>query len=140
MEMWIARDKNGELYLYNEKPFRREKDFFLDIAGFDFCEVPKEYLPSVTWENSPQRVILELAPEEPVTKKVGENIRPILDQKIADCGFSVRVNFCLKAADINTIGELVKWRKCELLKFRNFGIRSLKEIEDYLAKNGLNLT
>lgn len=130
MGIWIARDKNGELYLYNERPFRREKEFSLNIVGFDFCEIPEEYFPSVTWENSPQEVELKLIEVKPGTKE-------FLNRKIADCGFSMRVNFCLKAADINTVGELVKWRECELLKFRNFGIRSLKEIENFLTANGL---
>ena len=45
---------------------------------------------------------------------------------------------CLKAADVDTLGDLVIYNKSDLLKFRNFGKKSLTELDDLL--NGLNLT
>lgn len=143
MDLWIARNKKGGLCLFYGKPEALpEHGCFVEgcfpISGVvDSMCLPKEWFPEVTWENSPKKVRLELVTEEPVTKKVGENIIPILGQKIADCGFSIRVRYCLKAAEIHTVGELVKYKRDDLLKFRNFGIRSLKEIEDFLSDHGL---
>ena len=51
---------------------------------------------------------------------------------------SVRALNCLKAADVETLGELVQFNKNDLLKFRNFGKKSLTELDELLA--GLNLT
>ena len=50
---------------------------------------------------------------------------------------SVRALNCLKAADVETLGDLVQFNKNDLLKFRNFGKKSLTELDDLLA--GLNL-
>jgi DNA-directed RNA polymerase subunit alpha len=51
---------------------------------------------------------------------------------------SVRAYNCLKAAKINTLAELVHYDTHELLKFRNFGKKSLVEIEELLVEKGLN--
>jgi len=50
----------------------------------------------------------------------------------------VRSSNCLRAAEIKTIGELVQKGEAEMLKFRNFGRKSLKEIQDILAEMGLH--
>ena len=52
--------------------------------------------------------------------------------------FSVRALNCLKAADVETLGELVKFNKNDLLKFRNFGKKSLTELDELLES--LNLS
>lgn len=61
MELWIARDKDGELYIYPDKPY---------IAGGVFCndsetffKISGDAFPQVTWENSPQRVRIEIMEE-----------------------------------------------------------------------------
>ena len=51
---------------------------------------------------------------------------------------SVRALNCLKAADVETLGELVSYNKNDLLKFRNFGKKSLTELEDLIESKGLS--
>ena len=54
-----------------------------------------------------------------------------------EIGFTQRTLNCLKAAEIETIGDLVEWRKIDLLKFRNFGKKSLQELNDFLESKNL---
>lgn len=61
----------------------------------------------------------------------------ILDKKIKDCGFSLRTKNCLVSADIETVGDLVDYKKVDLLRLRNFGKKSLQEIEYFLHDNKL---
>ena len=51
---------------------------------------------------------------------------------------SVRALNCLKAADVETLGELVRYQKNDLLKFRNFGKKSLTELDELLERLDLN--
>ena len=64
--------------------------------------------------------------------------RQLLKTKLVDMDLSVRALNCLKAAEVATLGELVKFNKNDLLKFRNFGKKSLTEIEDLIKTKGLN--
>ncbi len=66
------------------------------------------------------------------------HMRQMLKQKLVDLDLSVRALNCLKAADVDTLGELVRYNKNDLLKFRNFGKKSLTELEDLL--DNLNLS
>jgi len=65
------------------------------------------------------------------------HMRQLLKTKLVDLDLSVRALNCLKAADVNTLGDLVVYNKNDLLKFRNFGKKSLSEIEDLLSNLGL---
>ena len=65
------------------------------------------------------------------------HMRQLLKTKLADQDLSVRALNCLKAADVETVGDLVKLHRSELLKFRNFGKKSLTELDELLAS--LNL-
>jgi DNA-directed RNA polymerase subunit alpha len=71
------------------------------------------------------------------------HMRQLLKSKLVDMDLSVRALNCLKAADVETLGELVSFNKNDLLKFRNFGKKSLMELEDLVkAKNltfGMNV-
>lgn len=60
MKLWIARDEDGDLYLYEREPIR-ESDFF--YSSYDTIEVDKNLFPKVTFENSPQEVELKLVEE-----------------------------------------------------------------------------
>ncbi|MGB1039098.1 MAG: DNA-directed RNA polymerase subunit alpha C-terminal domain-containing protein, partial [Bacteroidia bacterium] len=51
---------------------------------------------------------------------------------------SVRAFNCLRAAEIKTLGDLVQYDIADLLKFRNFGKKSLTELEDFVKEKGLN--
>jgi DNA-directed RNA polymerase subunit alpha len=71
------------------------------------------------------------------------HMRQLLKTKLVDLDLSVRALNCLKAAEVDTLGELVSYNKNDLLKFRNFGKKSLAELEDLVkAKNlhfGMNV-
>ena len=66
------------------------------------------------------------------------HMRQLLKTKLADMDLSVRALNCLKAADVETLGELVHYNKNDLLKFRNFGKKSLTELDELL--DGLHLS
>ncbi|MDR1761835.1 MAG: DNA-directed RNA polymerase subunit alpha [Bacteroidales bacterium] len=66
------------------------------------------------------------------------HMRQLLKSKLVDMDLSVRALNCLKAADVETLGELVSFNKNDLLKFRNFGKKSLTELDELLED--LNLT
>ena len=65
------------------------------------------------------------------------HMRQLLKTKLVDLDLSVRALNCLKAAYVETLGELVAFNKNDLLKFRNFGKKSLTELEDLIAAKGL---
>ena len=66
------------------------------------------------------------------------HMRQLLKTKLVDMDLSVRALNCLKAADVDTLGDLVQYNKTDLLKFRNFGKKSLTELDDLLES--LNLS
>ena len=65
------------------------------------------------------------------------HMRQLLKTKLVDMDISVRALNCLKAADVETLGDLVSYAKADLLKFRNFGKKSLTELEDLVDNKGL---
>ncbi len=65
-------------------------------------------------------------------------MRQLLKQRLVEMDLSVRALNCLKAADVDTLGELVQYNKADLLKFRNFGKKSLTELDELLANLNLN--
>lgn len=69
--------------------------------------------------------------------ETGMHMRQLLKSKLVDMDLSVRALNCLKAADIETLGDLVSYNKNDLLKFRNFGKKSLTELEDLVENKGL---
>lgn len=66
------------------------------------------------------------------------NMSKLLATDIHDCDLSVRATKCLECADIHTIRDLVKYYRTDLLKFRNFGKKSLTELDEFLESNGLH--
>jgi DNA-directed RNA polymerase subunit alpha len=95
---------------------------------------------------SDEKIKLETKEKTP-TEELDENtlhMRQLLNTKLVDLDLSVRALNCLKAADVETLGELVAYAKADLLKFRNFGKKSLTELEELVrAKNlsfGMNIT
>jgi len=65
------------------------------------------------------------------------HMRQLLKTKLVDMDLSVRALNCLKAADVETLGDLVSFNKSDLLKFRNFGKKSLTELDDLVEGKGL---
>ena len=79
--------------------------------------------------------------EEEVEEEVDEEflrIKALLERSVEELELSVRSSNCLKAANIKTIGDLVTKSEGEMLKYRNFGRKSLKEIADILANMNLH--
>jgi len=66
------------------------------------------------------------------------HMRQLLKSKLSDMDLSVRALNCLKAADVETLGELVQFNKNDLLKFRNFGKKSLTELDELVERKGLS--
>ncbi|MGC8866510.1 MAG: DNA-directed RNA polymerase subunit alpha [Bacteroidales bacterium] len=66
-----------------------------------------------------------------------QQLRQLLKTKLVDLNLSVRALNCLKSADVETLGDLVSYTKADLLKFRNFGKKSLTELEQLVASKGL---
>jgi len=66
------------------------------------------------------------------------HMRQLLKTKLVDLDLSVRALNCLKAADVDTLGDLVGYNKNDLLKFRNFGKKSLTELDDLLSNMNLS--
>ena len=67
------------------------------------------------------------------------HMRQLLKSKLVDMELSVRALNCLKTAEVETLGELVSFNKTDLLKFRNFGKKSLTELEELVKDKGLSL-
>ena len=89
---------------------------------------------------SDERITIEIE-EKPVTDEFDEELlrmRQLLKTRLIDMDLSVRALNCLKAAEVDTLGDLVKYTKNDLLKFRNFGKKSLTELDELLAKLNLN--
>jgi len=79
----------------------------------------------------------ELKKDSNVSDEKDAQMRQLLKTKLVDLDLSVRALNCLKAADVETLGELVAFNKNDLLKFRNFGKKSLAELEELLQSKGL---
>jgi DNA-directed RNA polymerase subunit alpha len=91
--------------------------------------------------------ITEDVEEKVTTEEFDEDIlhmRQLLKTRLVDMDLSVRALNCLKAADVDTIADLVSYNKNDLLKFRNFGKKSLTELEELVQSKqltfGMNLS
>ncbi|PKO96197.1 MAG: DNA-directed RNA polymerase subunit alpha [Bacteroidetes bacterium HGW-Bacteroidetes-7] len=89
---------------------------------------------------SDEKITLE-TPIEVISNELDEEslrMRHLLMTKLADMELSVRALNCLKAADIDTLADLVSLQRSELMKFRNFGKKSLSEIDNLVERYRLN--
>jgi len=88
---------------------------------------------------SDERITLEQEPKRDVEEfdESSMHMRQLLKTKLVDMDLSVRALNCLKAADIETLGDLVAFNKNDLLKFRNFGKKSLTELEELVESKNL---
>ena len=88
---------------------------------------------------SDEKITLETE-EKSVTEEFDENtlhIRQLLKTRLVDMDLSVRALNCLKAADVDALGDLVAYNRNDLLKFRNFGKKSLAELDQLVETKGL---
>jgi len=90
---------------------------------------------------SDEKITINLDKEPATTQEeldeAANNIRQLLKTKLTDFDLSVRALNCLKAAELETMGQLVSYNKQDLLKFRNFGKKSLTELETMIKSKGL---
>lgn len=89
---------------------------------------------------SDERITME-ADEIAQTESYDEeslHMRQLLKTKLVDMDLSVRALNCLKAAEVDTLGDLVSYHKSDLMKFRNFGKKSLTELEELVINKNLN--
>ena len=89
---------------------------------------------------SNERITLE-ADERAQTETYDEeslHMRQLLKTKLIDMDLSVRALNCLKAAEVETLGDLVSYNKNDLMKFRNFGKKSLTELDELVNSKGLS--
>ena len=90
---------------------------------------------------SDEKIALE-TPENEENEEFDEEVlhmRQLLKTKLVDMDLSVRALNCLKSAEVETLGELVVFNKTDLLKFRNFGKKSLTELDELLANLNLSV-
>jgi DNA-directed RNA polymerase subunit alpha len=135
---------------YSIEPFRVEQrtDFEKLIIEID---TDGSILPKVALEEaakilifhfmlfSNEKIVLETQ-ETNVSDTLDEEMlrmRQLLNSRLADMSLSVRALNCLKAAEVDTLGQLVQLHRSDLLKFRNFGKKSLTELDELLDKNKL---
>ena len=89
---------------------------------------------------SDEKITLNLE-ENSATEEYDEDVlhmRQLLKTKLSDQDLSVRALNCLKAAEVETVGDLVRFNRNDLLKFRNFGKKSLSELDDLLTNLNLH--
>ena len=89
---------------------------------------------------SDEKITLNLE-ENSATEEFDEDVlhmRQLLKTKLSDQDLSVRALNCLKAAEVETVGDLVRFNRNDLLKFRNFGKKSLSELDDLLTNLNLH--
>jgi DNA-directed RNA polymerase subunit alpha len=86
----------------------------------------------INFEEEPEEVVEEVDEEQ-------ERLKELLSRSVEEMELSVRSGNCLKTASIKTIGDLVHKTEAEMLRYRNFGRKSLNEIKEILAEMGLSL-
>jgi DNA-directed RNA polymerase subunit alpha len=104
-----------------------------DALGYAAKIVKDHMLLFIQFDESP----MEAA--EPVVDEEHERLRDILGRSVEELELSVRSGNCLRRANIKTLGDLVRRTEPEMLKYRNFGKQSLKEITEILQGMGLHL-
>ena len=112
----------------------------LAACGDDDEEEPTE-APKVQPTEAPAATAVPEPEEEEEVSQIDEDvlrIRKLLKMNVEELELSVRSHNCLKAADIHSIGDLVHRDEQEMLKFRNFGRKSLQELSKILEEKGLH--
>jgi DNA-directed RNA polymerase subunit alpha len=86
----------------------------------------------INFEEEPEEEQIEMSDET-------DQLKDLLTRSVDELELSVRSSNCLKNANIKTIGELVRKNEAEMLKYRNFGRKSLNEIKEIITEMGLSL-
>lgn len=104
-----------------------------DAVGYAAKIIKDHMLLFIKFEEEPAEEVSEVVDQEL------ERMRELLNRSVDELELSVRSSNCLKAANLKTLGELVRKTEADMLKYRNFGRKSLKEILDILDGMGLEL-
>lgn len=104
-----------------------------DALGFAAKIVKDHMLLFIKFDEAP------MEEQEPEVDEERERLRELMGRSVEELELSVRSGNCLRRANIRTLGELVRRTEPEMLKYRNFGKQSLKEISEILAGMGLHL-
>lgn len=63
--MWIARDADGSLYIYTDKPKKHQEEGYWSLSKGASCDIPSEFWPEISWEDKePRKLILKFIKEE----------------------------------------------------------------------------
>jgi DNA-directed RNA polymerase subunit alpha len=104
-----------------------------DALGYAAKILKDHMLLFIHFEEEPTEETEEVVNEE------SEKMKELLERSVEELELSVRSSNCLKAANLKNLGELVTKSESDMLKYRNFGRKSLKEIADILDGMGLHL-
>jgi len=104
-----------------------------DALGYAAKILKDHMLLFIRFEEEPMEEVVEEVDQEV------ERMKELLNRSVDELELSVRSSNCLKAANIRSLGELVRKTESDMLKYRNFGRKSLKEIVDILEGMGLSL-
>ena len=146
---WIAEDfgltrsRIMQIFYKGCRKARRLKDIRDNLDELDRLRIEnvglKNTVRVMSNELKKKMVCYNLSDEERIRKiRETDEVIKTLSTSLRDCNLSVRALHCLRAAEIGTVGELVRYNKSDLLKFRNFGKRSLSELDDLLNSVGLS--
>ncbi len=127
----VSEDLEEEIKRYLHEVYDRDttvSDIARHFANWQKKVMMKDALDSTMVENGE---IVELKPKAPAV------FDEMLDRPITEYPLSVRALNCLKSADINTLRELVRLTDMDLLKFRNFGKKSISELSDFIKDHNL---
>ena len=150
-DMVISRERIRQIFEIACRKIKKASNIVEKLNDYDFMkseyETIKESGKMLQKENDKLRERLEIKKREERLKTLQErknyldetdDICKILSKNLKDCDLSVRALNCLKYADIKTVGDLVQYAKRDLLKFRNFGKKSLTELDDFIEENNLH--
>jgi len=140
LETGNKQDTHTNAFEWGREPLLKNDDYRQGVhyhLGRVIDEAAEWILKNEAYQGYDIEVII--MPKEQLKKEGIEHNKKLLQTKLRECNLSVRVLLCLKAADIETIGQLVKLKRTDLLQMRNFGKKSVIEVEDFLESLSLHL-
>ena len=137
---WVPADENRELLEGADPSVIAIDSIYTPISPKDALKEASKILIQHFMMFSDEKMTLEQPAEQDEDEFDEEvlHMRQLLKSKLTDMSLSVRALNCLKSAEVETLGELVVFNKNDLLKFRNFGRKSLTELDNLLES--LNLS
>ena len=137
----LAAEFGTPLYLFDEETLRGQCRAFLEAFRSRYPKTAVAYAAKIIKEQVSIFINFEegLEPPEEEEEVISEEFNENLLRSVDELELSVRAANCLQSANIRYIGDLVQKTEAEMLKTKNFGRKSLKEIKELLAEMGLHL-